>query len=157
MPKRDYYEILGIHKNANETEIKKMVRDAESHAEEDKKKKELVEVRNEADTLIYSIEKSLTDYGDKISESERADIQSAIEEAKKAKDGEDVQAIRNAMQKLSNVSHKLAEEIYKKAGAQGAGGAQPGPESGAGEQAGGESGGSTGGEKVVDAEFEEKK
>ena len=140
----------------SEEEIKKMVRDAESHAEEDKKKKELVEVRNEADTLIYSIEKSLADYGDKVSEGERADIQSAIDEAKKAKDGEDIQAIRSSMQKLSNVSHKLAEEIYKKAGAQGAGGAQPGPEAGAGEQAGGE-GGSTGGEKVVDAEFEEKK
>ncbi len=144
----------------SEEEIKRMVRDAESHAEEDKKKKELVEVKNEADTLIYSIEKSLADYGDKVSEGERADIQSAIDEAKKAKDGEDAQAIRNAMQKLSNVSHKLAEEIYKKAGAQQAGGAQPGPEAGAGEQ-GGESGGGDrstgGGEKVVDAEFEEKK
>ncbi len=146
----------------SEEEIKKMVRDAESHAEEDKKKKELVEVRNEADTLIYSIEKSLADYGDKVSEGDRADIASAVEEAKKAKDGEDVQAIRDSMQKLSNVSHKLAEEIYKKAGAQ-AGGAQgpeggAGPESGAGtEGQGGESGGSTGGEKVVDAEFEEKK
>jgi molecular chaperone DnaK len=139
----------------SEEEIKKMVRDAEAHAEEDKRKKELAEARNEADTLIYSIEKSLTDYGDKVSEGERADIASAIEEAKKAKDGEDVAAIKSSMQKLSNVSHKLAEEIYKKAGAAGAGGGegQAGPEGGAGEQ-GGESGG---GEKVVDAEFEEKK
>ena len=93
-----------------------MVRDAEAHAEEDKRKKELAEARNEADTLIYSIEKSLTDYGDKVSEGERADIASAIEEAKKAKDGEDVAAIKDTMQKLSTVSHKLAEEIYKKAG-----------------------------------------
>jgi molecular chaperone DnaK len=140
----------------SEEEIKKMVRDAEAHAEEDKRKKELAEARNESDTLIYSIEKSLTDYGDKVSEGERADIQSAIEEAKKAKDGEDVAAIKDTMQKLSTVSHKLAEEIYKKAGA-GAGGegGGAGPEGGAGggEQAS-ESGG---GEKVVDAEFEEKK
>ncbi len=138
----------------SEEEIKKMVRDAEAHAEDDKKKKELVEVKNEADTLIYSIEKSLADYGDKVSEGDRADIQSAINEAKKAKDGEDVAAIRDTMQKLSTVSHKLAEEIYKKAGAAGAGGAQPGPEAGAGEQQAGTEGG---GEKVVDAEFEEKK
>ena len=105
----------------SEEEIKKMVRDAEAHAEEDKRKKELAEARNEADTLIYSIEKSLTDYGDKVSEGERADIASAIEEAKKAKDGEDVAAIKDTMQKLSTVSHKLAEEIYKKAGAGAAG------------------------------------
>ena len=141
----------------SEEEIKKMVRDAEAHAEEDKRKKELAEARNESDTLIYSIEKSLTDYGDKVSEGERADIASAIEEAKKAKDGEDVAAIKDTMQKLSTVSHKLAEEIYKKAGAgaAGEGGGQAGPEGGAGggEQAGTEGGG----EKVVDAEFEEKK
>jgi molecular chaperone DnaK len=142
----------------SEEEIKKMVRDAEAHAEEDKRKKELAEARNEADTLIYSIEKSLTDYGDKVSEGERADIASAIEEAKKAKDGEDVAAIKDSMQKLSTVSHKLAEEIYKKAGAgaAGEGGGAAGPEGGAGsgEQSGTEGGG---GEKVVDAEFEEKK
>jgi molecular chaperone DnaK len=141
----------------SEEEIKKMVRDAEAHAEEDKRKKELAEARNEADTLIYSIEKSLADYGDKVSEGERADIASAIEEAKKAKDGEDIAAIKSSMQKLSTVSHKLAEEIYKKAGAgaAGEGGGAAGPEGGAGggEQAGTEGGG----EKVVDAEFEEKK
>ena len=141
----------------SEEEIKKMVRDAEAHAEEDKRKKELAEARNEADTLIYSIEKSLTDYGDKVSEGDRADIASAIEEAKKAKDGEDVAAIKDTMQKLSTVSHKLAEEIYKKAGAgaAGEGGGAAGPKGGAGggEQAGTEGGG----EKVVDAEFEEKK
>jgi molecular chaperone DnaK len=138
----------------SEEEIKKMVRDAEAHAEEDKRKKELAEARNEADTLIYSIEKSLTDYGDKVSEGERADIASAIEEAKKAKDGEDVAAIKSSMQKLSTVSHKLAEEIYKKTGAAGGGEGQAGPEGGA---TGGEQAGTEGGEKVVDAEFEEKK
>ncbi|MGA2192940.1 MAG: molecular chaperone DnaK [Nitrospirota bacterium] len=144
----------------SEEEIKKMVREAEAHAEEDKRKRELAEARNECDTLIYSVEKSLTDYGDKISEGERAEIQSALEEAKKVKDGSDLTSIKDAMQKLSQASHKLAEEVYKKAGA--AAGGQPGAEQG-GEsgQASGEqpSGGdrSTGGEKVVDAEFEEKK
>ena len=142
----------------SEEEIKKMVKEAEAHSEEDKKKKELVEVRNECDTLVYSVEKSLTDYGDKISESERADINSALEEAKKVKDGNDAAEIRSAMQKLSQASHKLAEEVYKKTAAGAGAGAQQGPgfESGAGpETGGGEQ--QAGGEKVVDAEFEEKK
>lgn len=144
----------------SEEEIKKMVKEAEAHSEEDKKKKELVEVRNECDTLVYSVEKSLTDYGDKISESERADINSALEEAKKVKDGSDVAEIRNAMQKLSQASHKLAEEVYKKTAAGAGAGAQQGPgyEAGAGPETGPQSGGEqAGGEKVVDAEFEEKK
>ena len=136
----------------SEEEIKKMVKEAEAHSEEDKKKKELVEVRNECDTLVYSVEKSLTDYGDKISESERADISAALEEAKKVKDGNDAAEIRSAMQKLSQASHKLAEEVYKKtAGAQA--GPQPGPEGA--QEAGDEQ--QACGEKLVDAEFEEKK
>ena len=137
----------------SEEEIRKMVKEAEAHSEEDKKKKELVEVRNECDTLVYSVEKSLTDYGDKISESERADINSALEEAKKVKDGNDAAEIRSAMQKLSQASHKLAEEVYKKTAAGAGAGPQPGPEGA--QEAGGEQ--QAGGEKVVDAEFEEKK
>jgi len=140
----------------SEEEIKKMVKDAEAHAEDDKMKKEIAEVRNECDTLIYSVEKSLADFGDKVAETEKADITAAMEEAKKANDGSDVQAIKDAMQKLSKVSHRLAEEIYKKsgtgaAGGPGAGEGQPsGQDAGTGEQA-------ASGEKVVDAEFEEKK
>ncbi|HEY3347600.1 MAG TPA: Hsp70 family protein, partial [Nitrospirota bacterium] len=138
----------------SEEEIKKMVRDAEAHAEEDKRKKEVAEVRNECDTLVYSVEKSLADYGDKITESERADITVALEESKKVKDGEDVAAIKDAMAKLTKASHRLAEEVYKKSQAeQGGPAGQEGQEPGAGP----ESSDGSGGEKVVDAEFEEKK
>ena len=138
----------------SEEEIQKMVKDAEAHADEDKKRKELAEAHNECDTLIYSIEKSLSDFGDKITESDRADINSALEEARTLKDSEDVAAIKAGMDKLAKASHKLAEEVYKKAGAGAAGpegGGTPGGEAQGGESA------SEGGEKVVDAEFEEKK
>jgi len=136
----------------SEEEIEKMVKDAESHAEEDKKRKELVEVRNECDTLIYSIEKSMADFADKISEDDKKNIEDAMEEARKVKDGDDVEAIRAAMKKLTDASHKFAEEVYKHTAEQqaAAGGEAPGGEEG------GESGQTEGEEKVVDAEFEEK-
>ena len=101
-----------------EDEIKQMVRDAESHAEEDKKKKELAEVRNEADNMVYSVDKSLKEFGDKVSEDEKSKIQAAIESTRKALESDNVESIRNAIQELSTVSHKLAEEMYKKAAAQ---------------------------------------
>jgi molecular chaperone DnaK len=103
---------------------------------------------------VYSVEKSLADYGDKITEAERADITSALEESKKVKDGEDTAAIKDAMAKLTKASHRLAEEVYKKSQAeQGGPAGQEGQEPGAGP----ESSDGSGGEKVVDAEFEEKK
>ena len=130
-----------------------MVRDAESHAEEDKKKKQLAEARNEADNMVYSVEKSLTEFGDKVSEDEKTSIQAAIDKTKKALESDDVDSIKSAIQELSTVSHKLAEEMYKKASAQQAGG---GTDSGAGHGEGAESG-SEGKPKedVVDADFEE--
>ncbi|MEK6584368.1 MAG: molecular chaperone DnaK, partial [Nitrospirota bacterium] len=91
-----------------EDEIKQMVRDAESHAEEDKKKKELAEVRNEADNMVYSVDKSLKEFGDKVSEDEKSRIQAAIESTRKALESDNVESIRNAIQELSTVSHKLA-------------------------------------------------
>jgi molecular chaperone DnaK len=136
-----------------EDEIKNMTRDAEAHQEEDKKKKNLAEARNEADTLTYTIEKSLKDYGDKISESERAEIQEALEQCKKAKDSSnDASEIKTAMENLTTKSHKLAEHLYKGTGEQAQAG--PGPEAGttgAGEQ---ESAKGTE-EEVVEAEFED--
>ena len=137
----------------NEDEIKQMVRDAESHAEEDKKKKQLVEVRNEADNVIYSVEKSLTEFGDKVSADEKTSIHAAVDKTKKALESDDVDSIKNAIQELNTVSHKLAEEMYKKASAQQSGG---GTDSGAGHGEGGEPG-SEGKPKedVVDADFEE--
>ncbi|HLF86807.1 MAG TPA: molecular chaperone DnaK [Nitrospiria bacterium] len=126
-------------------EIDKMVKEAQAHTEDDKKKKELVEAKNEADNLVYSVEKSLSEFGDKISEAEKNEIQDKIASAKKAIESNDPVAITNASQELGKASHKLAEEMYKKTAHAGA----AAPE-GQAEQKGNE-----GGEKVVDANFEE--
>ncbi len=131
----------------SEEEIKKMMRDAEAHSGEDKRKKELAEVRNDADTLIYTVEKSLRDYGDKLTESEKKDIQDAIERCKKVKDtSNEISEIKSAIENLTTTSHKLAEHIYKGAGAQAGAGA-----AGAGAQAGAKGPE----EEVVEAEFED--
>jgi molecular chaperone DnaK len=129
-------------------EIDKMVKDAQAHAEEDKKRKESVEARNEADTAIYSVEKSLNEFGDKLSDSDRNAVTEKIAETKKAIETNDPAAIRAAVSALQTASHKLAEEMYKKAAASGA---QPGA---------GPSAGDGGAEKpkddnVVDAQYEE--
>jgi molecular chaperone DnaK len=129
----------------SEEEIKKMVRDAESHSAEDHKKKELVEAKNNADSLVYSVEKSLKDYADKITADEKRDIEEALEHCRKVKDSSiDATEIRAAIDKLTTASHKLAEHIYKSAGAHPAGGA--GAEQGAKKE---------GEEEVVEAEFED--
>jgi molecular chaperone DnaK len=100
----------------SEEEIKKMMRDADEHAAEDKKKKELAEARNNADTLVYSVEKSVREYGDKLTEIEKKDIEAALEKCKKVKDtSNDVAEIRNAVDELTKASHKIAEHIYKAA------------------------------------------
>jgi molecular chaperone DnaK len=128
-----------------EDEIKKMVRDADSHAEEDRKKKQLAEARNHADTLVYSVEKSLRDYSDKISADEKREIEEALDKCRKVKDSStDAEEIKAATDRLTSVSHKLAEHIYKAAGAQAASG------DGSGAQAKKE-----GEEEVVEAEFED--
>ncbi|MBE0617495.1 MAG: molecular chaperone DnaK, partial [Proteobacteria bacterium] len=97
----------------SEDEIKRMVRDAEAHAEEDHRKRELVEERNKLDGLIYSTEKSLKEFGDKIDAANRTSIESALGEAKAALEAEDVSRIRQAFEALTQASHKLAEEMYK--------------------------------------------
>ena len=129
----------------NENEIKNMVRDAESHGEEDRKKKQLAEARNTADTLVYTVEKSLKDYGDKISADEKREIEEALENCRKVKDSSsDPNEIKSATDRLTTVSHKLAEHIYKSAGAQ-----PQGDGSGAGQAI------KEGEEEVVEAEFED--
>ena len=126
-------------------EVKKMTRDAESHGEDDKNKKQLAEARNEADTMIYSTEKSLKEYGDKLSESEKKDIEAALEKCKKAKDSSaDASEIKSSVESLMKASHKLAEHIYKAAGDQQAAGAEVGA-----------SGTKPSEEDVVEAEFED--
>ena len=98
----------------SEEEIKKMMRDAEAYAAEDKRKRQLAEARNEADTLIYTVEKSLKDYGDKLTESEKRDVQDALEKCRRTKDtSNELSEIRSAIEALTRASHKLAEHIYR--------------------------------------------
>jgi len=132
-------------------EVERLVKEAQSHTEEDKKKRELVEIKNQADTLIYSTEKNLSEHGDKIGETEKSNITSAVDALRKAMEGTDLEATKTAMQNLTTASHKLAEEMYKKASTE-SDSSGPGPEGGTGASAGESAGGE---EKVVDAEFEE--
>jgi molecular chaperone DnaK len=128
----------------SEEEVEQMVQDAEAHADEDKKQRELVESRNQADTLIHSTRKSLEDYGDQVSDDDKQAIESAISELEQAMEGDDKEAIDQGMEKLSQAAHKLAEQAYQAAGAE-----QTGQ---AGEEA---TSGSSADEDVIDAEFTE--
>ena len=127
-------------------EVDKLVRDAQAHTEDDKKRRKTAEARNPADSLIYSTEKNLTDRGDPIGEDDKTKIREAIAELRKAMEGDDPDAIERATQTLTTSSHKLAEEMYKKASA--GAGAGPSGDGGQTQQAKTD-------EKVVDAEFEE--
>ncbi len=137
----------------SEEEINQMVKDAEAHAAEDKERKEVVEARNQLDSLIYTTEKSLKDYSGELDESVKQEIEAALEKAKKAMEGQDAQALRSAADELGRSSHKLAEAMYAKASQQQQ---QPPPSEGGGPE---EQGGKPGGKKedVVDADFEEVK
>ncbi|ODS32931.1 MAG: molecular chaperone DnaK [Candidatus Scalindua rubra] len=97
----------------SESEIKKMQSEAEQHAEEDKKKRELIDVKNQADQVIYSTENTLKEHGDKVSETEKSNINVALEKLKKAKEGENVDEIKKAMDELQSASHKLAQAMYE--------------------------------------------
>ncbi len=94
-----------------------MVKESELHAEEDKKEKEKVEIRNEADSLIYSTEKSLKDFGDKISDSDKTAINTGVDGLKKAVESGDLEQIKAKSEELKQAAHKLAEEVYKSSGA----------------------------------------
>jgi molecular chaperone DnaK len=132
-------------------EIDRLIKDAELHAEEDKKKKELVEARNTADSLIYSTEKSIKDLGDKVNADTKSKVEAAIEPLKKAMEGDNTEEIKRLSEELTQASHKLAEAMYQQASQ--ADQEQNGPGEGAGQ-----SGSSTApDEDVVDADFEEVK
>jgi molecular chaperone DnaK len=128
-------------------EVEKLVRDAQSHTEDDKKRRKLAEAKNQADNLVYQTEKNIAEYGDKVSAEEKTKIQDAVAAVKKALEGTDADAIESATQSLMTASHKLAEEMYKKAAA------SPGPSPDASST--GNTGETKADEKVVDAEFEE--
>ncbi len=132
-------------------EIKKMVKDAEAHAAEDKKRRELVEGRNQLDSLIYTTEKSLKEYGDKIEAGDKQNIEEAMARAKKAMESNDIGQIKSAQEDLTRSSHKLAEAMYAKA-SKGAGAAGPGAETGSQEGPRQRTQ-----EDVVDADFEDVK
>jgi molecular chaperone DnaK len=138
----------------NEEEIKKMVRDAEAHAAEDKKRKETVEARNQLDSLVYSTEKSLKEHEGELDAAVKENIDAALKHAKETLEGQDAEAMRRAGEQLTQASHKLAEAMYAKASQQQSTQQQ--------QQGSSAQDGSAGGEKrkredVVDADFEEVK
>jgi molecular chaperone DnaK len=147
--------IIKASSGLNEDEIKRMVRDAEAHAEEDKRFRELVDSRNKADGLIHAVEKSLQSLGDKVDGAERAKVESAVSDLRTALKGEDKAAIDKKAEVLGQASASIAQRAYQ--AEQGAAGAGEGAQQpGAGPQA---SGGGAGAKRddVVDAEFEEVK
>ncbi|WP_296692424.1 Hsp70 family protein, partial [Treponema sp. UBA7567] len=122
-------------------EIDRMVKDAEAHADEDKKQREAVDVKNEADSLVYATEKTLKDLGDKVDGAEKQKVEDAVAELKKAVEGGNTEEIKSKTEALKQASYKIAEEVYKQQGAggtQGSAGANPG--SGAGANASGDAG-----------------
>jgi molecular chaperone DnaK len=144
-------------KKLSKEEIEKMVKEAEKYASEDSKKKEEVELVNQADALAYSTEKSMKEFGDKVSQSDRADIESRLNELKQAIKEKNLPSIKRGMEDLTKAAHKLAEEVYKKtAGSQkgpGAGSSGPGQEQPGGPEAGQGASEAKQGEDIIDAEY----
>ena len=136
----------------SEDEIEKMRKDAEAHADEDKQKRELVELRNQSDQMCFQLEKLISENADKINESDKAPLEAAIEKTREVAKGDDVAAIKSALGELEQASHAVSKVLYESA--------QPGPDaaSGAatGEAASGNTEGSSDGDDAIDAEFEVK-
>jgi molecular chaperone DnaK len=135
----------------SQEEIDALVKDAEMHADDDKRKKEIVEARNSADALIYSTEKSIKELGEKVDSETKTKVTEASAALKKAMEGEDVEEIKRLSEELTQVSHKLAEAMYQQASAAD----QQAP--GADAENAGQAGGAAPEEDVVDADFEEVK
>ncbi len=133
----------------SEDEIDKLVKEAEAHGEEDKKKKELIEVKNQADSMVYGIEKNLKEMGDQIDADQKTRIEEAIAKLKTALEGDDIDAIKAAQEEATQASHKLAEAMYAKAtkeqAADAGGASEEGPQTGSAKPD----------DDVVDADFEE--
>jgi molecular chaperone DnaK len=128
----------------SDADIERMVREAEANAESDKRKREMVESRNQAEALVHQVEKNLADHGDKMPPAEKGDAEAAVAAAKSAMAGEDVTALKQATERLSAAAMKIGEHVYK-ADAAAAAAAAGAPGGGA----------APGGDNVVDAEFEE--
>jgi molecular chaperone DnaK len=137
----------------SEDEIKRMVKEADVHAEEDRMERQRAETRNEADNLIYTTEKSLRDYGNKVTDSDRQAIESAVAELRKVMDSGNVEQMKAKVEALKQAAYRLAEEVYKSASAQqqgGAGGASQQGQQGEGQGSSGQKSGET----VEDADYE---
>jgi molecular chaperone DnaK len=132
----------------SEDEIEKMKKDAEAHADEDKKKRALAEARNQGESMCFQLEKLIKEQSDKLKDSDRAPLEAAIAKVREAAKGEDVNAIKNATNELEQASHALSKVLYE------AGSASAGPSS---ETAGAAAGGKTDEDDAIDAEFEVKK
>jgi molecular chaperone DnaK len=147
--------VIRASSGLNEDEIKRMVRDAEAHAEEDKRFRELVDTRNKADGMVHAVEKALKDLGDKVSPEERAKVESALSDVRSALKGDDKDVIEKKTEALAQASAAIAQRAYAQTeGGPGAGAAGAGP-SGSGASGSSSSSGPGGKDDVVDAEFEE--
>jgi molecular chaperone DnaK len=133
----------------SQEEIDRLVKEAETHAEEDKRKKELVDARNAADALIYTTEKTMNEQGDRVDSATRADVEEAVNSLKQAMENEDTAEIKRLTEGLTQASHKLAASMYEQASQAGA------QQGGAGPEDMGQPGSSRSDEDVVDAEYRE--
>ena len=131
----------------SESEIDQMVDDAKKHEADDKKKKEDIELRNQAETMVYQTEKTLGEHKDKLEESDVSTLEAAIADCKAALEGEDADKIKSCTEALTQASHKLAEVMYQEATQDGGGPAAGAPS--------GEEGVDGGDDDVIDAEYEE--
>jgi molecular chaperone DnaK len=138
--------VIKASSGLSDDEVKRMIKDAEAHAEEDRKQRELVDARNQADALIHAAEKGMSELGDKVSGEERAAIEAAVQDLKAVLKNDDKAVIEAKAKALADASGKMAERLYA---AKSEAGAQPGPQA-----PGGNAGGK---DDVVDAEFEEVK
>ena len=136
----------------SEQEINQMVKDAETHSDDDKRRRETIDLRNHADSLVYQTEKLLNEHREKVAANDIREIEDAIKETKEAIEAEDAARIKSAMDRLTKASHKMAEVMYQQHGPQAGGAQQPGAD--AGPQAGGAG---KRNDDVVDAEFEDVK
>ncbi|MHB9132152.1 MAG: molecular chaperone DnaK [Armatimonadota bacterium] len=134
----------------DKSEVENMVNDAQAHAEEDRKRKELAEAKNSGDTLAYQVEKQITDLGDKLTAEDKSTLEEGVKEVRQAIETDDVARIRTATQNLQNTMMQISQRVYEAAGAAGP---QPG---GPGTEQEPPQGGPEGGEDVIDAEYKEK-
>ena len=137
--------------NLSDDEIDKAVKEAEQFAEEDKKRKEAIEVKNNAEQIVYQTEKTLSELGDKVSAEEKSEIEAKIEEVKKVKDGDDIEAIKKAMEDLTQAFYKVSEKLYQQNGGAQGQGFDPNNMGGANAGAGATNNND---DNVVDADFE---